>query len=378
MTERFALRAQRVLADGVERHGWVVGVAGGLIDHIGPEPPADRPLHDLGAVDLVPGLVDLHSDCLELKARPRSAVELPLDNAILELDAELAIWGITTHFLCVCIEDDIGKYRSLGRADETAVALERVASQLRVDHRLHLRVDVTGEGMDTAERLVSSSRVALVSYMVHLPGIGQFPDEASWRRYYTTVEHDGEEALQDRLRRRRARLAYVFDSQTRLAHLAEERGVPLASHDDTTEADVDRARALGVRISEFPTSASAADMAASRGLQVVMGAPNAWRGTSHHGNLSARDAIAAGHASVLASDYHPPSLLAAVYAMAEDGACSWADALALVTEGPAAAAGLDDRGRIAAGRRADLVAVGRRAGLPAVAGTWVAGRDALR
>ena len=48
--------------------------------------------------------------------------------------------------------------------------------------------------------------------------------------------------------------------------------------------------------------------------------------------------------------------------------------MALVTAGPARAAGLADRGRIAAGARGDLVAVGRRSGLPAAAGTWVAGR----
>jgi alpha-D-ribose 1-methylphosphonate 5-triphosphate diphosphatase len=42
---------------------------------------------------------------------------------------------------------------------------------------------------------------------------------------------------------------------------------------------------------------------------------------------------------------------------------------------PARAAGLDDRGRIEPGARADLVAVGRRSGCPTVAGAWVAGRQ---
>ncbi len=64
-------------------------------------PRSARPV-DLGAVDLVPGLVDLHPDCLEINARPRQSMELPLEAALVELDAEAAKWGITTHFLCVC------------------------------------------------------------------------------------------------------------------------------------------------------------------------------------------------------------------------------------------------------------------------------------
>jgi alpha-D-ribose 1-methylphosphonate 5-triphosphate diphosphatase len=73
------------------------------------------------------------------------------------------------------------------------------------------------------------------------------------------------------------------------------------------------------------------------------------------------------------SDYHPPSLLASAYALADDGACSWPEAIALVSEQPAAIVGLADRGRIAPGQRADLVAVERLDGHPRVRGVWRAG-----
>jgi alpha-D-ribose 1-methylphosphonate 5-triphosphate diphosphatase len=98
-------------------------------------PRAVRPV-DLGDVDLVPGLVDLHSDCLEVKARPRPFMELALDAALVELDAEAAAWGVTTHFACVSIEDDLGQYR----ARETVGVVERLRSHLQVDRRVHLRV----------------------------------------------------------------------------------------------------------------------------------------------------------------------------------------------------------------------------------------------
>jgi alpha-D-ribose 1-methylphosphonate 5-triphosphate diphosphatase len=301
-------------------------------------------------------------------------MELPLEAALLELDAEAAAWGVTTHFLCVCIEDDLGKYRSVARATETVGVVERLRGSLRVDHRVHLRVDVTGDGLDAAAALARSPALGMLSYMVHLPGMGQFADEATWRRYYTTVEAEGE-TIDERLRRRMGRLDQLDGAREAVAQIARAHGVALASHDDDSAAAVDQARRLGVAISEFPISLEAAAAAIDAGLYVVMGAPNARMGHSHHGNVSARQALAAGHLSALASDYHPPSLLGAAYALADEGDCSWADAMGLVTEHPAAAAGMSDRGRIAVGARADLVAVVRRSGLPAVARTWVAGRE---
>ncbi|MEL6564656.1 MAG: amidohydrolase family protein [Pseudomonadota bacterium] len=51
----------------------------------------------------------------------------------------------------------------------------------------------------------------------------------------------------------------------------------------------------------------------------------------------------------------------------------------LVSDGPAQAMGLHDRGRIEVGKRADLVLVDWPDGAtPAVQGTWVAGRAAYR
>ncbi len=183
-----AVRGRRVLAADVERReAWVLLEGDRIVDVVA-APPRSAGQVDLGEVDLVPGLVDLHFDCLELKARPRVSMTLPLDAAVLELDAELAAWGVTTHHQCVCLEDDVGRYRSLGRARETVAVLDRLRPHLRVDHRVHLRVDVTGDGVPTARDPAEGPAVGLLSYMVHLPGLGQFPDEASWRRYYTTVD----------------------------------------------------------------------------------------------------------------------------------------------------------------------------------------------
>ena len=49
-------------------------------------------------------------------------------------------------------------------------------------------------------------------------------------------------------------------------------------------------------------------------------------------------------------------------------------AIAMVTSTPARTVGLDDRGRIATGLRADLVRVQRDTGVPVARATWREGR----
>jgi alpha-D-ribose 1-methylphosphonate 5-triphosphate diphosphatase len=68
-------------------------------------------------------------------------------------------------------------------------------------------------------------------------------------------------------------------------------------------------------------------------------------------------------------------MLAAVVAMHERDGVALHDAARLVTLGPARAAGLNDRGEMAVGKRADLASIGHPAGLTTVTGTWVAGRQ---
>jgi len=88
-----------------------------------------------------------------------------------------------------------------------------------------------------------------------------------------------------------------------------------------------------------------------------MGAPNVLRGGSSAGNASAADIIADGNCDALCSDYYIPSMLAAPFRLVRDGIVTMAAAWDLVSGGPARAVGLDDRGAIAAGRRADLLLV---------------------
>ena len=64
--------------------------------------------------------------------------------------------------------------------------------------------------------------------------------------------------------------------------------------------------------------------------------------------------LAKGMGDALASRDHPAALVAAAFALADGGTRTLPEAWAMLSEHPARIMGLDDRGRIATGLRADL------------------------
>jgi len=150
----------------------------------------------------------------------------------------------------------------------------------------------------------------------------------------------------------------------------------LASHDDATVAHVDEAIERGIHIAEFPTTIEAANAARSKGMRILMGAPNVVRGRSHSGNVGARQLAEQGTLDVLSSDYVPSSLMHAPFLLAlQEKLMSLPEAIALVTKNPAQSIGFDDRGVIAEGYRADLVRVSYQDNVPTVKCVW---REGIR
>ena len=112
--------------------------------------------------------------------------------------------------------------------------------------------------------------------------------------------------------------------------------------------------------------------ARAAGDAVVMGCPNVVRGGSHLGWASAAELAERDICTVLCSDYFYPAMLPAAFALGGRGRLSLAQAWALVSRNPAEAAGLPDRGSIAAGKRADVLLVDPQG--PRVVATIAGGR----
>lgn len=341
------------------------------------EPAGARPAREIAlrGQTLMPGLIDLHSDAIEKEAEPRSRVLFPLDFAVAQVDRRNAAAGITTPYHALSFANSEWGVRNNQTAAEVVRALRAHRRHSLVDNRVHCRYEVTDPtAVDVLRALMDEGAVDLLSVMDHSPGQGQFKTLESYLQYmmgnHAMSREQAEEAARAKTRALDGSVARV---EALLAH-AHALGIPTASHDDDSIQRIATMRNLGVAMSEFPITLDTARAAVSCGLPTILGAPNVLRGQSQSGSMRAIDAIRAGVASCLCSDYQPSTMIAAAHAVAAQTDLSLPQAVALVTANPARACGLDDRGRIAPGLRADLIAVARVGEQPLVSHTWSAGR----
>lgn len=328
---------------------------------------------------LIPGLVELHTDHLENHYRPRPGVFWDPLAALHAHDAQIAGSGITTVFDAVRIGSDVDLPDMLSHAQRLvgAVRTGREAGWLRAEHFIHLRCELPSHDVVAHfDALADHPSTRLASVMDHTPGQRQFRSLDAYKGFYARQMGSTEAELQAYLDARQSEHEqYSTANRQALVERARRLGIALASHDDATLAHVEEAEADGVAIAEFPTTLEAAAAAHDAGLAVLMGAPNVVRGRSHSGNVSATDLVAAGLLDILSSDYVPFALLQAAFVLPSRVAgLDLPRALATVTRNPARAAGFDDRGEIAPGKRADLVRVAAHGPLPAVRGVWREGR----
>ena len=257
-----------------------------------------------------------------------------------------------------------------------AIEKGAAANLFRVDHRIHLRCELTDPGLiDHLSPFAGGPLVALASLMDHTPGQRQWRDVNQLKRFMMREGLSPADAdlLVEKRKTDGAKAASA--NWPRAVALFRDQGVPIASHDDTIAEHVAEAAQAGCAISEFPTSLEAARAAKAAGLGVVGGAPNVVRGGSHAGNVSAVELAREGVLDALSSDYVPASLLQAVVALTREPGLALHEAFAFATSGPARMLGLADRGRIAPGLRADLLRVKIHEGTPVVRGLVVAGRS---
>ena len=366
---RIVLEDEIVTGSVTLRDGLIVGIGTGN-SAIGEDMEGDY---------LVPGLVELHTDHLESHYAPRPGVLWDSIAALQAHDAQVAGSGITTVFDCLRLGSDEdggfkkGEMRVIADALETAAAEDR----LRASHLIHLRCEVSaGDVLEHFEDFREDPQVKLASLMDHAPGQRQFQTLEQYTLYYRK-KRGLSDAEFERFVARRLEDSTRYSAMHRKAivEACGKRGIALASHDDATVEHVEESKGFGVRLAEFPTSVEAARASHQAGMSVLMGAPNVIRGKSHSGNISARALADERLLDVLSSDYVPFSLIHAPFVLANDeNGMTLPEAIRLVTVAPARAVGLDDRGCIDAGLRADLVRVRRDRGVPVVRSVWREGR----
>ena len=283
-------------------------------------------------------------------------------------------------------------------------AIQRLAPRLTVENRVQLRWETFAfEALDTLDWAFEAPLKPSLAFNDHLSMAMRSEDTPMQHRLfehnpdYKVMDRDDAPLFEKRYRRHAERSGLDFEDHKSLvlktwdrrpdvvdtiasvAAKARARGIPMLSHDDTQSETREFYRAVGATTSEFPMTMGPTRNARENGDTIIFGSPNAVRGGSHIGSLGAADMVEAGLCDILASDYYYPAMLAAVDRLDREKRADRLSLWSLVSAGPARAMKLDDRGAIETGKRADLVLVDwPDGGVPAVQGTWVAGRVAYR
>lgn len=375
MSKTWIHNARIVLANEILESGSLL-IEEGLITAINPgqEINADEVIDAQGRL-LMPGMIDLHCDALEKEVEPRPNVHFPLDFAVAQADKRNASSGITTVYHAIAFANDELGLRNNEFAAKIARAVHEWAPHGLIDNRVHCRYEITDEsGLPVLLALLENDDIHLLSLMDHTPGQGQFKNMAAYRDYLARSYKKSAAELDEIIDKKLAAAEGAFERAKTLIMAAHAQGVSVASHDDDNRERIETMRSLDVQISEFPINMEAATAAREKGMSTVFGAPNILRGKSQSGSMKALDAIEAGVADCLCADYAPAALIVAVIKLPTLTKIDLPSAVRLVTLNPAKAAGLNDRGEIAVGKRADLILVDMPAGLPQVTRVWLKGQ----
>lgn len=346
----------------------------GYITSINPESVHNVESINLNGNYLIAGLIDLHCDAIEKELEPRPNVFFPIDFAIAQIDQRNAALGITTPFHAISFAHEELGVRNNQKAAEIVQAFHHYQPHALVDNRVHCRYEITDStALPILLDLLQADSIHLISLMDHTPGQGQFKDLQAFQTYFARTYNKTSAEAEAIAIKKKDQSAGALDRIKTLITESLSRNVPIASHDDDTPERIASMQSLGIHISEFPINLETAKAAQKSGLQTVFGAPNLLRGQSQSGSMKAIDAIHHQVGDILCADYSPASLLAAAFRIPDLAGWTLPKAIALVTSNPAKAANLSDRGEIAVGKRADLIAVKKKHNFPQVITTWVAG-----
>lgn len=312
---------------------------------------ADR-IIDASDKVVMPGVVDIHGDDFEQQFMPRSGAYIDARTALSATDRLNVSHGITTKLHAIAFEEAEAKQRSLTGSRDLVHDLA-THNSLIGSNLVHARFELSCVPESFAADILADDLVALGSVMHHAPGEGQYEDPSAFHDRYRSGSGEGKATALAESRAGADRATCLERART-IADAAKSEGVPIASHDDGSPEAVKRAAAHGIEICEFPLSLETAAMANELGMRTVMGAPNLVRGESLFDNLTTERAIDRGVVDILCADYHPPSLLQSVFVETGEPLHQRVNR---ITKEPADLIGLENRGRIEPGARADLVVV---------------------
>lgn len=365
------VRADRIIPSGeVYIEDGIIQYAGKQMEHRG---MAGSNHINAGGGYILPGLIDIHSDAIEKEIEPRPGACFSPEIAFRELEKKLAGNGITTIYHSFSLFGAKGNMREDKNVENIIRTIINGKKELNlIRNKVHLRFEITNTaGVVPAISLIEDGLVDLLSFMDHIPGQGQYPTVHDYMQYMQkTYDMDNNE-IEEILNQQNLGQLLAGECVDLLSKTAIEAGIPMASHDDDTPDKVGYYHKRGISIHEFPINLETAAAASKLGNFISVGAPNVLRGRSTGKGMKAVDAIKSSTADIICSDYYPPSVLHAVFKLADE-VMTFHEAIAMASSNPARAMGLNT-GSLEEGKWGDVIVIRKDGDLPIVMNTIVAG-----
>ncbi|HLF76212.1 MAG TPA: alpha-D-ribose 1-methylphosphonate 5-triphosphate diphosphatase [Dehalococcoidia bacterium] len=335
---------------------------------------------------LMPGIIDVHNDGLEVEVNPRPETNLPVEMALANMEMRLLASGVTTEFHAIAFMDNERSKRTLDGAVKKAALLAEYVShgtQL-VDNQILHRLDVwSPQSLDSIFESLDRMSVKYISINDHTPGQGQYRNLDGFKeRMQAWAERRGGvhglDTIEQRMSDRAADTETIPMVYGRILDEMQRSPFTIASHDDDSPEKVDTLWQLGARVSEFPVDVDTARRARERGMTIVVGAPNIVRGGSSSGNQDASELFSLGLADAICADYHAPSLLPSAFRLVDEGIVDLPAAVRSLGYNAAKALRLEGLGAIETGCIADVILVRREGrGIPLVERVLRGGREIM-
>ncbi|MDR3715492.1 MAG: alpha-D-ribose 1-methylphosphonate 5-triphosphate diphosphatase [Puia sp.] len=336
---------------------------------------ASRVLDAKGGV-IIPGIIDIHTDAMDMEIVPRTGADIPIPVAFRELERKMSGCGFTTVFHSLHLGYDAADLQSRSRYSRREVfeTVSRISAEpTLINNKIHLRFEVSGvHAYDTCLDLMEKGHIHLLSVMDHTPGQGQLSKETFFRYMASKGMTTEKAAIEYENRINQPKIE--GERLERMIRCAYDNKIPIASHDDDTVEKVDFMHKLGVDICEFPINLEAGRHAKALGMHVAGGASNILRGGSLSGNLSMKEAVLEKVVNILCSDYYPPSILHSVFLLNNREGLPLHESVNLASLNPAKATRIDSfTGSLETGKHADMLLVRMLDEIPMITHTFVAG-----
>lgn len=328
-----------------------------------------------------PGFIDIHADYIENMSSPRPTSIMDFNLSLRETEKVLINTGITTMYHSLSLYGkDIFENKPI-RSDENVIKLIDTIENTQnkrhlIRHRFHARFEIDNvKGVERLKKYIRDGKINLLSFMDHKPGQGQYRNIETYRKTLKGYKDVTDSEIDEMIEERQFKDTITSETIEEIAHMAKDRNISIASHDDDSFDKIDFINGIGATISEFPITMDVAKYAREKGMFTIAGAPNVLLGKSHSGNLSASEAIKDNSIDILCSDYYPAAMLHSVFILNEKYNMDLCEMFKLITINPAKAVKIDNiLGSIKEGKKADILIIEKLEELPVITSVFVDGK----